>query len=255
MRRPLKPFVTEYKATNRRPKDGAGLFGAEPEASMTEAPTRKPPRGFETASAKPAQPTRRGEAQRGNESPRYNGGPSEDSYEAAMRAADALFSGAPSNPAPANPAHASPTHASPSHATPKTHEVFGELDGATQSAVDPAPTGPGRILRVLDEEPDPALLAMEAERTPKRRGRKPGSKNKPKVAESHLAPALGATPERIYAFESRHDHSGVPTHRPPAAKIIFFPPVASRGGERFAWVRTKLRPGEAWKRRLPKVIW
>ena len=130
-----------------------------------------------------------------------------------------------------------------------------ELDGAPQSAADPAPTGMGRILRVLDEEPDPALLAMEAERTPKRRGRKPGSKNKPKIADTYSAPAIDAMPERIYAFESRHDHGGATTQRPPAAKIIFFPPVASRGGERFAWVRTKLRPGQAWKRRLPKVIW
>ena len=75
MRRPLKPFVTEYKATNRRPKDGAGLFGVEPEASMPEAPTRKPPRGAELTSTKPAQPHRRGDAQRGSEALRYNGGP------------------------------------------------------------------------------------------------------------------------------------------------------------------------------------
>ena len=245
MRRPLKPFVTEYKGTNRRPKDGAGVFGAEPDPAIAEAPTRKTTKSAEprTASPKAATSTRRGEAQRSTDTPRYNGAPAEDSYEAAMRAADALFSGAP------------PREASPQVEAVHAHDVFSKQESMPQPGAE-TPSGSGRILRVLDEAPDPAILAMEAERTPKRRGRKPGSKNKPKsLPDGHSFAPTAAPPEPARAVAGSSDHGDTPPGRSLPSAVVYFPAMPSRSGERFAWVRTKLKPGEAWKRRLPKVIW
>ena len=45
---------------------------------------------------------------------------------------------------------------------------------------------------------------------------------------------------------------------PVAAPALQMPAINTTAGkqrDRFAWVRTKLRPGEKWKRRLPKVAW
>ncbi|VVC53610.1 hypothetical protein RHAL1_00491 [Beijerinckiaceae bacterium RH AL1] len=126
----------------------------------------------------------------------------------------------------------------------------------------PVPPTSGRILRAIDEPPSPEMLEMqrlEAEHAPKKRGRKPGSKNKPKVA------ALVSEP-----IEDEEE----PVAPPPPAAAPVVPVVsvaaalaaraiataprkvqAAAPNERYAWVRTRLKPGQQWKRRLPKVAW
>ena len=234
MRRPLKPFVTEYKTPNRRPPAGP----SDQPASDTE---RSPPKLFDMR-AKPD---------------------SEDSYEAAMRAADALFS-SPSKPAPVE---ADEQPAAPAMIWSET-----EADAAVARN---GSNGGGRILRVLDETPPPEYAALEAAHAPKRRGRKPGSKNKPKVAMPAIAPAASETFDDLTGLEeapkqtSRRARthaptfdaaSPAPTHLAARAvqTVAALPAGAStpRDDKRFSWVRDKLKPGEEWKRRrLPRVCW
>ena len=164
-----------------------------------------------------------------------------------MRAADALFSGASARSSQTSD-QASSTQALSTDDVPAAPPVEA-----------PSPTG-GRILRAIDEPPDTTLAEIEAERAPKRRGRKPGSKNKPKVQAA--TPSSRPAPEPVFDEDDetipfgesplapRPGHSA-PRLSPPLA----FPTLVSRGARRFAWVRTKLGPGEQWKRRLPKVIW
>lgn len=219
MRRPVKPFVTEYRGAGRRQSAAGGQVPKADFSSLDQEPPSPEPR-----------PAFRSVAE-----------PSEDSYEAALRAADALFSAKSERPgAPAAVAAPEPD--------------------ATSDAPEAHPAG-GRILRVLDEPPDPEMLRLEAERAPKRRGRKPGSKNKPKPAaiesesspaslahalpamEAEVAPPASALPARVLAMPARLPAVLSSAARPPAA------------GDKYAWVRTKLKPGQQWKRRLPKVAW
>ena len=213
----------------------------------------------------------------------------DDSYEAALRAADALF--APQKDR-------------------RSAEVDGQgtdTDGVRESA------GRGRILRVLDEpSPEPTSGMMdEAERdhAPKRRGRKPGSKNRPKADKAASPDAVLPIDARTFDGQARHVPSSVepsdrdrPTIEPVAsfgAGVASGDTVArepsdgghgdghrddggsiaedlaedtvgradpaadrspragqpSRERRRFSWVRTTLKPGQEWKRRLPKVCW
>ena len=223
MRRPLKPFVTEYKASNRRNPAAPGEQGL----FETERPAPKP---FDFMSK--AEP--------------------EESYDAAMRAADALFS------------------IPPADRTADEDEPL--ADGAGETAHAPSHSGKngGRILRVLDEEPSPEYVALEAEHAPKRRGRKPGSKNKPKTVV-----ALSDLPENdgpIWQAPSPMPAPVPMTPAMPAARripaIVASSPLANampanpsqempRTSKRFPWVRDKkLKPGEDWKRRrLPRICW
>lgn len=204
MRRPLKPFVTEYKGSRR----ASPPFG-EPAPVENERPAPK------LAEARPRPEP-------------------EDSYEAAMRAADALFS-------------------APVERKVEAHGKQQENSGQPHTDA-PSERNGGRILRVIDEAPPPQFAALEAEFAPKRRGRKPGSKNKPKM------PAL--TP----AFEPQAvDHAltvsaAVPQHvtAPAQRQVVALSdaPPAPRGEKRYPWVRDRLKPGEDWKRRrLPRVCW
>ena len=246
MRRPLKPFVTEYKPSTRRQL----------------APTRQP-QPFATETAKAV------EGGRFDHAPR-----SDDSYEAAMRAADALFS---------------PQR---DKAQPSLESVGDDLAEANWSR----DVGRGRILRAVDEPSrgpmSERMDELEREHAPKRRGRKPGSKNKPKtdrpmvsglatVVTASDTPAVPASSvDGTAGSAAAHDPSigsGDPEHgRLPQERDAREPevrdqgdgpravaedtashvmPLPSRARRRFSWVRTKLKPGQEWKRRLPKVCW
>ncbi len=140
MRRPVKPFVTEYKASNRR------LGGRSGEDLFTVPGSGEPaPRRSSDAAAH-----------------------GENAYEAAMKAADAIFSPAADRSREVADAPASARGEPP-------------VEGAD------APAAAGRILRAIEEPPPPEVA--EFEEPPRRRGRKPGSKNKPKfVAAAPAAP-------------------------------------------------------------------
>ncbi len=257
MRRPMKPFVTEYKPSTRRQLSAtrhAQPFAAEPAPAKTGENTR-----LEATSR------------------------TDDSYGAALRAADALFSPQKDKP-------------SPDHG-----------DAADGGARDANGRNSGRILRVLDE-PVPELTSgmmgdLEREHAPKRRGRKPGSKNRPKADRAaapetvsdattrHAPSTLHAHPrfdasdphdtsadaaggdtvarnvalDRVDQHAARHDaepggagSDGATLITQAADSSEAGEPVAvhpSRERRRFSWVRTKLKPGQEWKRRLPKVCW
>lgn len=204
MRRPLKPFVTEYKGSRR-----ASPQSGEPATFENERSAPK------LAEARP-----RSEP--------------EDSYEAAMRAADALFS------APVERKVESPREQ--------------QEDSGQPLAGVPSERNGGRILRVIDEAPPPQLAALEAEFAPKRRGRKPGSKNKPKMPALAPASEPRAIEHALPISAVVPQHVAVPTHRQVVALSDATP--GPRGEKRFPWVRDRLRPGEDWKRRrLPRVCW
>ena len=250
MRRPVKPFVTEYRGPNRRQAPQAGLsLKGEDETTASPARFLDTPRQVDGH--------------------RFNAAsqPSEDSYEAALRAADALFSGAPAkSSSPTDDAAASGwAHSSASADTmphpfsDATEQPFPSRPPSFSDERAPAPTG-GRILRAIDEEPSPDLARLETETAPKRRGRKPGSKNKPKVALTvELAIVTFAPPEAARPAPAPSRPSAPPAAMPPAMPLHPQPTPAIAASkaraEPFAWVRTKLKPGEQWKRRLPKVAW
>jgi hypothetical protein len=230
MRRPVKPFVTEYKGPNRRP----GHPGAAAQRLQSEEFS------YATAAqdvfARPAPDAPRNAP--------------EDSYEAAMRAADALF--APTAAKAASPVARPPRielTAAAAHHQPDT-----EAEPANHAH------GGGRILRAIDEQPMLDLAEPGAERVPMRRGRKPGSKNKPKApvfvddapkALPSARPAPSAPP--LVFRDAPADSAGsAPVPAPRSREATAY---RSRDPLRFAWVRTKLKPGEEWKRRLPKVCW
>ncbi len=238
MRRPVKPFVTEYKGNARRLPPQAGL-SLKLEDEDQPAPHR--------------QGTWRSEAARSSDSQRSPGlsHPADDSYEAALRAADALFSNSPK----------------------RTDTSSGQKDEADHadaavSSTAPAHPGAGRILRVLDEAQPQAVTDHEVEHTPKRRGRKPGSKNKPKAltafieepVETHAAERTPVAPLQTPAIMTMPDEQGsrVAASVAPApapTQTVRAPGLPRPRVEPYAWVKTKLKPGERWKRRLPKVAW
>ena len=213
MRRPVKPFVTEYRGGSRRANNASGQ-GPRLDLNRPES---------DRADARPAEPW--GSALSTPPAGSF-GGPQEDGYEAALRAADALFSG--------------------------RRQPAATADGSvTAEAASPHPSG-GRILRAIDETPSPELTRLEAEHAPKRRGRKPGSKNKPKTPAQIAQPTVAVPPPPSEA--PRHSIMARAAAIPSVAARIATPPVGPRPS-RYAWVRTKLKPGEQWKRRIPKVAW
>lgn len=237
MRRPVKPFVTEYKGPNRRPGHPVG------------ATQRQPPEEFSYASAANevfARP-------QADNTQRHS---AEDSYEAALRAADALFS--PSEK-PATSVMSAPR---------VDHSAIADQE---QPGLEAAPSDPvahgngGRILRAIDEPPVPGLAELEAEHAPKRRGRRPGSKNKVKVPvfeddaprPTSYARPTPSVPSFDFDDEAFDDARPAPVvaAAPRAAPKAPATSYRERDDERFSWVRTKLKPGEEWKRRLPKVCW
>jgi hypothetical protein len=244
MRRPVKPFVTEYKGPNRRPPQ------------QTTVNSRR------TLEDHGAAPSVNESFSRGGPDHPYA---ADDSYEAAMRAADALFAPNGHKPEPES----------------SLSEPSAAFDAAPRDNGSGVPPRGGRILRVLDEAPVVELADADEDRVPKRRGRKPGSKNKPKFGTD--APARGAGAAEPFEWTSsfpvaltaktapaepayhanppRSHHVAAPAETPAAPLRVALrvkaasSDYASRNETRFAWVRTKLAPGEQWKRRLPKVCW
>lgn len=246
MRRQAKPFVTEYKASARRNKAGA-------------AP--QPEMDFEPATPEAA----RAKGSRGNwAAPDDAGG----GYNAAFAAADALFAPrAPSVAAKASAAAEATTDAAPGASAAAR---------ATQLLTDrPGSSGSGRILQAL-ETAEPDVAAAEAQGTPASRGRGAGTTRKPRrtsVAETSTSAVAGepaaiariaatsATAAREFILEPPASASSgaepaiAATASDPGAIRTASAEQGKRRRERFPWIRTKLRPGEQWKRRLPKVAW
>ncbi len=215
MRRPVRPFVTEYRGGTRRTSHQGHGLDVDP-FKVDPFKTEPGPSGAGSwPPVAPMQPE-----------------PQEDGYDAALRAADALFAGT--------------RVASPSDAA-------AEGDG-------PKPGSGGRVLRVLDEAPPEEMLRLEEEFAPKKRGRKPGSKNKPKVAALAAEPAAALPPapptSETPALPATTSLAAVLSDAAIAAARKSGMPIATgQRGERYAWVRTRLKPGQQWKRRLPKVAW
>ena len=263
MRRSLKPFVTEYKPSTRR--------------QLTAT------RHSKSFATEPAPPTvKSGEGGRFDSTSR-----ADDTYEAALRAADALFSPQKDRPQPAL-------------------RKVGDDETEASAARDLAGRGSGRILRVLDEpSPEPtgeSMREIEREQAPKRRGRKPGSKNRPKTdrmmtslvtagaapsaSRARTAPSisdmsdpaseatfvegptaadgepveqsgsiLGEHADQDQRGDGREGSGSAVQDAARHAEAMGRVAVPSRERRRFSWVRTKLKPGQEWKRRLPKVCW
>ncbi len=263
MRRPLKPFVTEYKGSSRRQKEAGGpeqtfntearSIGGKRSASAFDAKPFEAP--LQDAKSRPTQSSPRADM-------RFNPASNEDSYEAALRAADALFAPMNNTAKPLQPdwteAEQASRDISQSSRAPGDFAENGKMP----------PSGSGRILRSLEEPQAPSFAHLE-EALPKRRGRKPGSKNKPKTSVRDDAPGTPmptARPTEVartfqYAISACEPLAGAPSLASGArGAITALPPLPKRRAtrpprERFAWVRTRLAPGERWKRRLPKVIW
>jgi hypothetical protein len=173
----------------------------------------------------------------------------DDSYDAAMRAADAFFS------IPSSEDQADSRAARISDDAP--------LDPVERAPATPEKAG-GRILRVLDEAPPQEYSALEAEHAPKRRGRKPGSRNKPKRQDDATAappdierPSISTRPKTapitvpsVAALPPRLSVAATP------ARAIEEEARAVRDQRRFPWISDRLKPGEDWKRRrLPRICW
>jgi hypothetical protein len=110
---------------------------------------------------------------------------------------------------------------------------------------------------VLDEAPPPELVALEVEHAPKRRGRKPGSKNKPKPIVALTLDAIDE-PETELGFEFDPPAFATEARVPAVRRIEALPSdgAPARPPKKNAWMRDRLRPGEEWKRRrLPRVCW
>lgn len=257
MRRQVKPFVTEYRGTARRQKD---------QPSASEQP-------LDTQATRPRPVP---DAQRVFAPDKVD-----TSYEAALRAADALFAPSPRSMAtPAAVVRVDAQASNPTPAEPAAPEVDAAFGGAAgerstrESTNDGQDKGAqqGRILQAIEPPDSDRFAALEAERAPKRRGRKPGSKNKPKTngaddwaANMRVAPPqsvaepIAAATSAPAAFADAVDEdevgydAAVQTNVLPVTDL----PISSARvrNERFGWKRSGLRPGERWKRRLPKAAW
>ncbi len=261
MRRQVKPFVTEYRGNARRSKD---LHSSGDLQSASQAP-----RSRSYAEAEKV----------------FHNEPPEDSYEAALRAADALFDASPRKSEPMRSTVAAsdsePRDVSPAPSLSRmlsdevTNEVFAKAETiptTSEPAERDATALPRRILQAIEPPTEDRFAALEAEHAPKRRGRKPGSKNKPKFvvgddwgvsrpasatisalpsAAAPLAPVAARQPVSIFiepepdeiveAVGAKDDDQAMPQPR--------------GRNDKFNWKRTGLRPGERWKRRLPKAAW
>lgn len=248
MRRQVKPFVTEYRGSARRGKDHPGE--QEPQA----------PRSRSYAEAEKA----------------FHSEAPEDSYEAALRAADALFSVEPRTTADAgaarqrDPSPDFPPRGQRSTEPSTNAAAEDDLAAAVFEGGAREPAGSRRILQAIEPPTEDRFAALEAERAPKRRGRKPGSKNKPKIGVGDdWAAAPLAAPARAVARPAAASAARLPLierlqaiaepdmDRPDAVAVDAeaMPPRPRGRNDKFGWKRAGLRPGERWKRRLPKAAW
>ena len=263
MRRQVRPFVTEYRGNARRGKD---LHSPGDLLSESQAP-----RSRSYAEAEKL----------------FQSETSEDSYEAALRAADALFDASPRSIEPTRSPMAASTSeprrvmpaSSPFRMPPDeaTNEIFaGDDAGATTEALESnAAVSPRRILQAIEPPVENRFAALEAEHAPKRRGRKPGSKNKPKIvvgddweaprpASATVLPLPAAAPvtrvtERepmSISMEPEPDAIVDAVNGLNAVDDDQAMPQPRGRNDKFGWRRgAGLRPGERWKRRLPTAAW
>jgi hypothetical protein len=192
MRKPIKPFAVETRRTGRKPLSSPGIvMPRDDEAPKTQQPDWPPLRDED-----------------------------EDSYGAAMRAADALFS----RPAPA-PVEPGPQEGEPS-----------------ASLAEP----PRRILQSLNEDDHIArLLAEEAEHRP-RRGRKP--------REAGDAAPVSAPRATIAPVEPAPEAAPAMAGQQLVASGVISGYV--RGGIYARYARhDQARPGEQWRKRSLKPLW
>ncbi len=202
MRRTVRPFVKEFK--NRSSKSST-----RPATPVTEEPK---PSFFDLAEA----------------APRHNGHSHDDGYEAALKAADAIFGKKINVAAPIiRPALA---------------------DG-------PQPVVPvGRVLPSLIETPDAAAADR---REPVKKPRKPRApRAEAEKAETPATPARRGRPPR----QPKSEAPSLTVERPVVvAKVAAEPASASaprrtRRSIQLRWVlQTELKAGEKWKRRLPEA--
>ncbi len=141
--------------------------------------------------------------------------------DAIQRAESALFGAEPEKPAPRSRA-----------AEARAEEVF-ETSPPNQAA--------RRILEALPKDPPP--LAVEDEPAPKRRGRKPGSKNKPRVIEAPTLKRRRGRPPKVAGSGVRSVPvtpdivsealdkiaRATPVQSAPTGQRTLFPPTASAG--------------------------
>lgn len=202
MRKPIKPFAIETRRAGRKPmSQPAAPWGATP------APDEAP---------KPLQP----------EWPPMPA-EEEDTYGAAMRAADALFSRPAPEPAPES-------------------EV--EFSSAPLAASEPAPP-PRRILESLNEDDHISRLLAEQEQEQEqvrpRRGRKPRQPGETAPPAARVAVDAGVeteAPEPVVTAEA-----------PASIDVI---PGYVRGQIYARYARhDRARPGEQWRKHSVKPLW
>jgi hypothetical protein len=238
MRRPIRPFVTEYKSRSQKspPRAPAEEHDAEPRPRFLETPA-------------PA--------------PRAREDGHDDGYEAAMKAADLIFGKklAPAEPVETTPAHV-PGPANPVYA--EAEAVFAPPQAIPAAVDTPAAAPTGRILPSLIENEFAQPAEREAEPPPRKRGRprkvvpvEPQNVEALQIAEPKAVRAPAPTAKRATRrpapepdlvveldlddeFDPTNDAAdATPSTRRPRR------PIQTR------WVlRTELMAGEKWKRRL-----
>jgi hypothetical protein len=256
MRRPIRPFVTEYKS--RSPKSSpreAEPADIEPRPRFLEPPA-------------PAPRAR-------------DDGHHDDSYEAAMRAADLIF-GKKTAPPPAAPVRKAEGHAALAEALFTSAPVIDEPPPAPPVApleAAPPPPSAGRILPSLIE----ADLAQprrdeEVERPARKRGRPRKTPLEPQKTEASAADPSDEAAQPVAPIRRAPPATRRRAEHPAAAEPTFLlddaeeddeevvampedaeeEPEATRRSRRpiqARWVRrTELAAGEKWKRRLPDSL-
>jgi hypothetical protein len=128
--------------------------------------------------------------------------------------------------------------------------------GVDEAPVTTAAAGvTGRILPSLDEPPAPVFVFEDE--APKRRGRKPGSRNKTQRTprEDHGAQTSDNVVRNVFEFWSREDAGAEPVGRESPAVVAPAPAVVPPSLElrrRGRVAREELPRGERWKARLPR---
>lgn len=221
MRRPVRPFQVEYKNARRR----APILPPIPETPVSDFEADQPPQ----TSDQPA-PTRDIWAN------------SNDAYEQALRAAEAVFGRRAEAPlAPPEPA--------PQPDVPAAAFFKPVVDAEPASA--PASSSPpttGRILEALDQ-PQPVIDEPPA----RQRGR-------PRLIRDPLPkpirPARARAPEPIPAKPVIPVEAILPRATLRVAARVGEPTFDAGAGLREKWVtRQALPPGQRWRRRLPREAW
>lgn len=166
-----------------------------------------------------------------------------------------------SSPAPLAPEPPQPLLAPKKTDAPRwaaAEALFSTPAPAAAAAPSPASApGAGRILPSLDE-PAPVLHpSYDVDEAPKRRGRKPGSRNKPRnmPRDPQQGPkTIGTVMRDLFEFWAKEDaeNGDARTSEPPAAAPDGAAPAPLALRRRGRAVRDELPRGQRWKARLPR---